>query len=462
MARRPVLARQLVVAAFAVLLAPAAHALDLLEVWRAAAVHDPQFEAARAARGAGEARRKQAAALWRPAIALEGDAGIAQRETSVRGAQFSAPGFGTSNGVAFDTSVNGGTAGRVAITLRQPLVSRERSAEAAQLEISGDAAELGWRVAEQDLMLRSAQRYFDVALAGEQLRLIMRQQSAVEQALTEARDRYRLGDRPVTDTHEAAARAAALKAQRLSAATLLEVRRVALADLAGLAVDSASLALPRAVPPADELGDVDGWIAQAERDSPTLLLAQARVRTAEAEARKTGTAWSPTVDLVGQVSRERLSGSGDFGSASNSGTDNAIGVRINVPLYTGGMRSARQLEAERLLAQARAEQEQARAQVARETRAAWLDLAVGREEIAALEAAASASDARLDATQVGVQAGDRTTLDLLNAQNDAAAARHAVLQAQARLLIGRLRLAALAGQLDETRLAQVNAFLLGP
>ena len=454
--------RRLLVAAFAALLAPAAQALDLVEVWRAAAVHDPQFEAARAARGAGEARRQQASALWRPTVALEGDAGLAGRETSVRGAQFSAPGFGTSNGVAFDTSVTGGASGRLGITLRQPLISRERTAEAAQLEIAGDTAELGWRVAEQELMLRSAQRYFDVALAGEQLRLIVRQQAAVEAALTEARDRYRLGDRPVTDTHEAAARAAALKAQRLAATTQLEVRRVALADLAGVAVDSASLALPRAVPPADELGDVDGWLMQADRDSPTLLLAQARVRTAQAEASKNAAAWSPTVDVVAHVGRERIAGTGDYGSASSSAADNQIGVRLSVPLYTGGMRTARQLEAERLLAQARAELEQARAEVARETRAAWLDLAVGREEISALQAAAEASDARLGATQVGVQAGDRTTLDLLNAQNDAAAARHAVLQAQARLLVGRLRLAALAGQLDEARLTQVNAFLLGP
>ena len=204
-----------------------------------------------------------------------------------------------------------------------------------------------------------------------------------------------------------------------------------------------------------------GWLGQADRDNPTVLLAQARVRNAEAEARKSAGAWSPTLDLVAQVARERLSGSGDYGNASNAAADSAIGVRLNVPLYTGGMRSARRLEAERLLEQAHAELEQARRQVARETREAWLDLAVGREEIRALEAAAEASDARLDATRVGVQAGDRTTLDLLNAQNDAAAARHAVLQAQARLLTGRLRLAALAGQLDEAALTQVNAFLHG-
>jgi outer membrane protein len=460
-AARARFARPLVAAAFAALLAPSAQALDLVEVWRAAAAHDAEFAAARAARGAGEARRRQGVALWRPTVALEGDAALARRETSVRGARFSAPGFGTSNDVAFDTSVSAGASGRVALTLRQPLIGRERDAEAAQLAIAGDAAELAWRAAGQALMLRSAERYFDVALAGEQLRLIVQQQAAVDQALVEARDRFRIGDRPVTDTHEAAARAASLKAQRLAAATQLEVRRVALADLAGLAVDTGSLALPRGVPPVDELGDVAGWLGQADRDNPTVLLAQARVRNAEAEARKSAGAWSPTLDLVAQVARERLSGSGDYGNASNAGADSAIGVRLNVPLYTGGMRSARQLEAERLLEQARAELEQARRQVARDTREAWLDLAVGREQIRALEAAAEASDARFDATRVGVQAGDRTTLDLLNAQNDAAAARHAVLQAQARLLTGRLRLAALAGQLDDTALARVNAFLQG-
>ncbi|HEX6363123.1 MAG TPA: transporter, partial [Albitalea sp.] len=88
-------------------LASAARALDLAETWRAASRHDPEFAAARAAHDAGRARREQAAALWRPTVLLEGGVARATNEAATRGARFSAPGFGTSTGVAFDTSVTG-------------------------------------------------------------------------------------------------------------------------------------------------------------------------------------------------------------------------------------------------------------------------------------------------------------------------------------------------------------------
>jgi outer membrane protein len=167
--------------------------------------------------------------------------------------------------------------------------------------------------------------------------------------------------------------------------------------------------------------------------------------------------FAPTVDVVAQIGRDHLSGSGDFGDASNTASNRAIGIQLSVPLYTGGLRSARATETQALADEARAALDLARQQVAQQTRAAWLDLAVGRSQTAALAAALAASRARLDATRTGVQAGDRTTLDLLNAENDTAAAELSLQQARVRLLINRLRLAASAGELDDSLLQQLNA-----
>ena len=83
---------------------------------------------------------------------------------------------------------------------------------------------------------------------------------------------------------------------------------------------------------------------------------------------------------------------------------------------------------------------------------------MGNSQVEALEAA-RASQSRLDATHMGREAGDRTTMELLNAENDAAAAELALQQARVRLLTNRLRLAALTGRLDEARLMQINAAL---
>ncbi len=452
------LPRTLLAWATAVLLAPAAQALDLVQAWQGAQQHAPDAAAAQAARAAGAARGAQARALWRPSVFVEGGASYATSETATRGAQFSAPGFGQSNGVAFDTSVTGGTATRYAVVLKQPVYSRERSARSQALEIAAQASELEWAQSRQALMLATTEAYFNAALAAERLRLLQRQQQAVDQAATEARDRFRIGDRPVIDVHEATARAAALQAERLSADTQLQLARSALADITGLPADPSPLPLPGELR-IDELGTLPEWLARAQRRNPGLQLAEAQLHTAEAQARASSAAFSPTVDVVAQVARERISGDGDFGIASNTSRNAAIGVQLAVPLYTGGLRSAQNAESRALVDKARAELERARQQVAQQTRAAWLDLAVGQSQAGALAAALQASQTRLDATRVGLQAGDRTTLDLLNAENDAAAAELALLQARIHLLTARLRLAAMAGELDDTALQQANAQL---
>ena len=442
--------------AFAATLWPAAHATDLLEVWRAALAQDPEFAAARAGYAAGQARQTQADALWRPAVTLQAGVGVGTAENAIRGAQFSAPGFGQSTGVNFDTSVTGGTATRYALSLRQPLYSRERQVESEQLRIAAGMASQEWQAAQQQLMLRAAERYFDAALAAQQLRLVREQELSVERARVEAEDRFRIGDRPVTDVHEATARSSALAAQRLAAQSELEVRRALLADLMGSPPD-ADLPLPASARgEAPAVGALEGWMERAARDNPLLLLAQQQVAHSEQEARKTVAALSPTVDLVAQLGGEKLSGSGDFGSAKNSALNRAVGLQLTVPLYTGGLRSARNTEAEALASKARSELDRARQQATQQARAAWLELSVGRGRVVALENGWRASLARLDATRTGLQAGDRTTLDLLNAQNDAAAAELALLQARVQQLMQRLRLAAVAGALDETVLAAIN------
>jgi outer membrane protein len=320
-------------------------------------------------------------------------------------------------------------------------------------------AELEWQSAQQALMLRTAERYFDATLAGESLRVLRRQQAAVDLAHTEIRDRFRLGDVPVTDTHEAASRAEAIKADVLAAESQLLLKQAALADVTGLGpVDLQALAPAGAVTMQD-IAPLAQWLAEARTNNLQWRVHSAGTVVAQQEAQKYSALASPTLDLVAHVGQDRLSGSGDFGPASNNLNNAMIGVQLSVPLYTGGYRSARQDEALRLADKAATDADRTAQQVALQTRAAWLGLTVGASRIAALAESLKATRSRLDATRVGRQVGDRTTLDLLNAENDAARAELALLQARAALLLDRLRLAALAGRLDEAQLQLVNASL---
>lgn len=455
------MSRRLLGLAAAVFIAGAgpASAADLVDAWRAAQAHDPEFTAAQAARDAGQARREQGASLWRPTLQFSGAAGVGSNETSTTGARFAAPGFGTVDGASFDTSVTNGNLWRWSLQARQPLINRERDASKRQLELAADAADLEWRATQQALMLRIAERYFDAALAAEALRVQQRQQAAVERALVEVRDRFKLGDAPVTDTHEAAARAEGMRAEVLAAESALLLKRAALADATGWSdAEMQSLSLPDGAAPQD-MAALQQWLGDVRNSNLQLRLLAANTEVARQEAAKHAALASPSLDLVAMAGQDRLSGSGAYGSASNGLNNSMIGVQLNVPLYTGGWRSAREQETLRLADKAAADVDRQAQQVAQATRAAWLGLTVGASRLAALDEALRATRSRLDATRLGRQVGDRTTLELLNAENDAAAAELAVQQARVALLLDRLRLAALAGGLDDAQLHLANASL---
>jgi len=450
--------RQITVGALIISALPA-QAMDLMEAWQATRQHDPQSAVSQAARQAGETRRTQAASLWRPAVVLSASAGRMTGETEMTGAHFSAPGLGQSDGVGFATSVNNGTSTRWTLSARQPLFNLERKAQGRQLELAADVAELEWQSAQQDLMLKTTQRYFDVLLVGNKLALLREQQKAVELALTEAKDRFALGDKPVTDTHEASARAHALRAQVLATQDELALVRSALTDATGVADPALqSLAGNANVLPAS-LQPLTHWLTEASEKNPLLRMQSAGVQAAQQEVAKYSKAAATTLDLVAQAGRDQLSGNGNFGAASNTASQQMIGLQLNLPLYTGGYRNAKQEEALRLQDKASAELERAKQQISQQTRAAWLALQTGSARLLALAESHKASAARLDATRLGRQVGDRTTLDLLQAETDASSATLALLQAHVELLLNQLRLQALAGQLNEPALQAVNTLL---
>lgn len=447
-----------VVLAFA---AQAVGATDLVQAWEAAQRHDAEHAAARAAFEAAGARREQARALWRPAVMFEAAAGSMSNETSMRGAQFSAPGFGQSSGVAFDTSIRSGTLDRYSLSAKQPLISRERLAQSRQLSLAADAGEMEWQSAQQSLMLRVADRYFDVVLASETLRVLRQQETSVERALAEARERFKLGEIPVIDTHEAAARSESIRAQRLAAETELQMKQAAFSDLTGQSTqDLAGLRADADLVPRP-LVPLETWLADVTARNPQLLMHARNVEATREEAVKHSASAAPSLDLVARMGRESLHGNGDFGDAENRSNHRMIGVQLSIPLFTGGYRSARQEEALHLVDKARADGERLRQQLALQTRSAWLGLTVGAARISALEQARQASVTRLDATRLGQSVGDRTMLDMLNAENEAALAELSLLQARIAVTLDRMRLAALAGRLDQETLQTVNRLLAG-
>jgi outer membrane protein len=165
------------------------------------------------------------------------------------------------------------------------------------------------------------------------------------------------------------------------------------------------------------------------------------------------------VDVYARLSDERMQdaiGHGDTRIRSSAGS---IGVQITIPIFTGGMRSAKRDEAAALVQKAEHDIATVRQEVLRQTQAAWLATRSGIARVRAQEQAVRSAGSRLDATAVGNEVGARTTLDLLNAQSDFYHAQRNLEQVKYQLLLDRLRLAATAGELGEATLREVNAVL---
>jgi outer membrane protein len=427
---------------------------DLLTVWQAALAHDRTLAVARAEHEASQTGRDQAAALSRPTVSAVLGAGWGISRQQMDGAQFSAPGLGTSSGVDFATSVQG-LATRASIVAQYPLINRQRDANRAQLELGADMGDVVWHGAQADLALRVAERYFALAVAQERLRVAGRQALALEKAAAEARDRFDLGDSPITDAHEADAALAGVRAQVEAERLQVELGRQALADSTGLSALDARLPARSRAPD----GALPDWIDAAQAHNPQVRRAEQAVTMAEHELNRRRAAGAASVDLVAQAALNRIDGHGSFGPSGNRGRDGGVGVQLSIPIYDGGLSGAQAGEGARLLEKAQAQLDLAREQATGQVRAAWLGWQAGQARVAALEQGFTASASRLDATRLGHEVGDRTLLDVLNAENDHANATLALAEARVDQVKNRLRLAALADRLDEALMGEVNAGL---
>lgn len=443
-------------------LAAPARATDLLQAWRAAETHDPALAAAREARAAGQTHLEQGKSLWRPEIEAQASAGYATQESRTRGAQFTAPGFGNVGQAEFNTSIGGGTQTEYGIHLRQALVDPARRATQRQLAHSAAKAEAAWLAARQHAMLRTADHYFQVLLAKDQLRVLEQQHRTVAGMLERAQARFQLGDSSILDVHEARARLDQLESRRLLAQTRLELAQAAFHDVTGLqGLDLRPLSPDSAWLTASPDGPLQDWLTAAENASPDIRQSQEAAAMAALEADKHRAIAAPTLALIGGIGRRHLSGSGDYGPAANTTGQWSAGLQLRIPLSTGGMRSARYQEALALRDQSRHETRAVGQRIALAVRAAWLGLDTAATRIDALQAAFEANAARRDATRLGLEVGERTTLDWLDAEDAVAQADMARRHAMVEAAMERLRLSALAGRLDTGTLELVNCALDG-
>ncbi|MDX1915982.1 MAG: TolC family outer membrane protein [Methylophilus sp.] len=449
-----------VLATFFLVYGSNAYATDLMDAWHAAQAKDPIFSAARAGAEAGKKKSDQAKALNQPQVIATIGTGGVNAYNKISDAQFSAQGFGSAGGASFKTQTDLGADLRWNINAEKPLYNAERESMAQQLNKQAQLAEVRFSAEEQQLILRVSKAYFDVLLAEDTLTSVKKQRAAVAKALEVAKGRFAEGDVAIIDTHEAQARDDALVSQELEADSNYQLALAALADLIGNIEQS--LARPAEQVSFQQLdaGKLNDWLELAQTNSPYLHMQQLQQGIAHDEIDKHRASTSPVLNLVAQAGGEELRGIAGGNQSDLSNHSLSVGVQLTIPLFTGGMRNAKYEEAVALEEQAKNETEAVQLRAGQQARSAWLGVAVGKGKIIATEQALLSSKVKLDATELGKEAGDRTTLDILNAEQEYYATRTALFRERYQMLFSYLNLAAVSGSLNEKRLAEVNAFLI--
>lgn len=440
-----------------------AQAFDLLEAWQAARTQDPLFASARASANAGRTKTLQADALNKPQLTLNGGVAGVSNDNKITDARFAdaqfVGGVGSNRGTTdFRTKTDGGLDVTLNLRAEYPLYDALRSGSAKQLNKQAALAEVLLVAESQQLMLRVAQAYFDVLLAQDTLTTLKAQQAAVAEALASAKARFAEGDVAIIDTHETQARFDLLASQVMEAESNLKLAREALGDVTGNR-DAHLNALAKQVDFQRYIsGDMQSWLNRAQSNHPQVYVQQLEQEIAQAETAKFKDRYAPVVNLVAQAGGERLQGLGS-GDADLTNRQASLGVQVTVPLYSGGMRDARYQEAVALEEKALSQTDIARQRAARDARTAWMAVTVGQSQVKALEQAVRSAEIKLDSTKLGRDVGDRTTLDVLNSEQEVHNTRLALARGRYQVLQALLNLSAAAGELDEARLQEINQAL---
>jgi outer membrane protein len=451
-------------ASFFVVLAltSAATARDLVGVYDDALKSDPQIRQADANRLASREARPQAWAALLPQI--EGALSRTQDKQD-----------GTEGNLTFDPVTGAPAPVTVPFTqnsiskawslnLRENLFSWSNWMAVKQADVQVVQAEATYRAAQQNLILRVAQAYFNVLAALDGLEANQASLEAISRQLDQANKRFEVGLIAITDVQEAKAARDTAAAAVIAAKRTLATAGDQLSEITGQKYDALNKPgedMPLNTPqPASE----DEWVTVSLDQNVSLLSSRLAADIARENVKIAFGGHLPTLDVIASKSRTTTGTTESFPPGSPFHFDSAVNDRqytlqLSVPLFSGGLTQSKVRQSQYLWIAAKEQVVQSSRATERQARDAYLGVISGIARVRALRQALESSQTALKATEAGYEVGTRTAVDVLNsrrilvqAQTDYAVSRYDYI-----VSVIQLRLA--AGNLSQTDVTEVNKWL---
>lgn len=448
-------------------------ASDLIRLYQEAAFSDPVLNAARFNYQASKELYWQGLSLLLPqANAVPGGTRYYQHTAG------NAPAGAVTGSRVYDQK-------NYTVTLTQPVFNMAALEAFKQGDLNTKIADMRFYLAQQDLILRVSQAYFDALTSQDNVELFRNKKSLIKQQLEIAQAKFDAGLATIVDVNTAQAGLDLANSQEIAAQADLVVKRGVLEQLAGRPVgplkplvkeakidgvlkdprsknkDSNGVQIADSVNPQLPKGQtLDDWILQAETANFNVLAGQLSVNLAESSYRASQSLNYPSLNFVGTAGYNTSNGtSNSLTPAQTNIYNNTIALQMTIPLVSGGFNSSVIRQNAALLDAAKANYDNARRTAAQNTRAAFTGFYGGLASVKAYEAAERSTSSALESSKLGFQVGTLINIDVLIALDTLITTRSQLQQARYSTILNAIKLKAHAAALSDEDLISINTLL---
>jgi len=425
---------------------PTAHAENLIEVYQKAVLHDARMASAIGAYRAGVEKLPQGRSQLLPTLTVNSEKMYSDSEITYEDPS------------PFESGTRSYEDLKYSATLTQPLYRKQNFAAYKQSKAQMAAAEAQLSLANQDLMLRVAQAYFDLLSTQQVLAAATANTAAMKAQDDKGRIQLSLGSGSRLEASEARAKYEMARARELAVRHELVNKQQALRRITNETpgnLDELKPGFPLVQP---DPSDVTAWVKMAEQQNPQLQTLHFNVKATRQEVERARAGHYPTLDLVAQYSNAHATGSVYTGATSDT-LIKSVGARLEMPIYQGGIVNSRVREAVGNLEKARGEYEDTLRETTSQVTQHFNGNINGIDQVRALEQALISSREASRANRIGLELGTRNLVDWLNAEQQVYEVTRDLAKARQDYIMSRLRLMAYAGRLTNDELIALNALL---
>lgn len=349
------------------------------------------------------------------------------------------------------------------INLSYPLISfaDNTNAEQAQLEVTHE--EIGVQASEQDLILRTAQVYFGILRAKEDLDLLAAERTSVSEQLAAAQRNFKIGNGTIADQYETEARWNAIRAEEIAAQNNYSIKESELLQLlklntkTSLSVSPLKKKIAFCLPSPQKLSE---WVSASQNLNSEIQQKKIKREVSKKEIEKARYSRYPTLELLSSLGSENFSFSeGNGVSSSEDGYKASVELRLAIPLDWNGLSLSKIAQAEAELDKSSAYLSQIQEETEQKIQEEFFSLTSGVARISAVESALESSRLALNSNKIGYDSGLRSNGEVLAAQEQFFSRKRDMFIAQHDWIIKSLELKKTIGILNISDLKRVNLFL---